>query len=115
MLTDSERFAFVTRRLHSFATTGNAYNACQCDEAITRGDTLIILPEGVVGLAWAWPLAVTTTLGHLHSVIDKPGTTLEDLARDISMSADDLSHAVTVARALGLALDPIFESLCPST
>ncbi|MDR3529109.1 MAG: hypothetical protein P4L90_00930 [Rhodopila sp.] len=51
MLTDSDRFAFFARRLHGFATTGNAYDACQCDEAITTGDTLIILPEGVVGLA----------------------------------------------------------------
>ena len=113
MLTDSERFAFLARRLHGFATTGNAYDACQCDEAITTGDTLIVLTEGVVGLAWAWPVAVTAQPGNLHSIVDKPGATLADIAQDISMSPDDLSHAVTIARALGFAIDPVFERLCP--
>ena len=37
MLTDSERFAFTTRRHHAFASTGNAYDAVQCDEAIRTG------------------------------------------------------------------------------
>ncbi|MBA4355757.1 MAG: hypothetical protein C0409_13805 [Novosphingobium sp.] len=45
MLTDSERFAFETRRHHAFASTGNAYDATQCDEAILTGDTLIVLAE----------------------------------------------------------------------
>jgi hypothetical protein len=27
MLTDSERFAFTARRIHGFASTGNAYDA----------------------------------------------------------------------------------------
>jgi hypothetical protein len=45
MLTDSERFAFETRRHHAFASTGNAYDATQCDEAIRTGDTLIVLPR----------------------------------------------------------------------
>ena len=36
MLTDSERFAFETRCHHAFASTGNAYVATQCDEAIAR-------------------------------------------------------------------------------
>lgn len=31
MLTDSERFAFTTRRHHAFASTGNAYDAVQCE------------------------------------------------------------------------------------
>ena len=51
MLTISERFAFETRRHHAFASTGNAYDATQCDEAIRTGDTLIVLPENVVGVA----------------------------------------------------------------
>ena len=38
MLTDSERFVFETRRHHAFASTGNAYDASQCDEAIKTGD-----------------------------------------------------------------------------
>ena len=59
MLTDSERFAFETRRHHAFASTGNAYDASQCDEAIKTGDTLIVLAEEVVAIAMTWPFAVT--------------------------------------------------------
>ena len=50
MFTDSERFAFDTRRHHAFATTGNAYDASQCDESIKTGDTLIVLPERVIAV-----------------------------------------------------------------
>jgi hypothetical protein len=56
MLTDSERFAFTPRRIHGFASTGNAYDATQTDDRIASGDTLLILPEGVVGVAHCWPL-----------------------------------------------------------
>jgi hypothetical protein len=59
MLTDSERFAFTARRIHGFASTGNAYDATQTDDRIASGDTLLILPEGVVGVAHCWPFAVT--------------------------------------------------------
>ncbi len=48
MIMDSERFAFIPRRIHAFATSGNAYDACQTDEAIKTGHTLLILSEGVV-------------------------------------------------------------------
>ena len=43
MFTDSERFAFDTRRHHAFATTGNAYDAVQCDEAINTGENRLLL------------------------------------------------------------------------
>ncbi len=68
MLDDSERFAFETRRHHGFATTGNAYDASQCDEAISTGDTLIVLDEQVVAIAMTWPFAITVEAGKLHSV-----------------------------------------------
>ena len=54
MLTDSERFAFETRRHHAFASTGNAYDATQCDEAIKTSNILIVLAEGVVERARDW-------------------------------------------------------------
>ena len=68
MPTDSERFAFTTWRHHAFASTGNAYDATQCDEAIRTGDTLIVLPENVVGVAMTWPFAVTQAHGNLHAL-----------------------------------------------
>lgn len=113
MLTDSERFAFIPRRLHSFETSGNAYDACQCDDAIAKGDTLIILPEGIVALACAWPVAVTAAHGALHRVKEEPLGSLAELAATFGMGEDDLVHAVTFARALGLPLDPVFAQACP--
>jgi hypothetical protein len=63
--------------IHIFESTGEAYDACQCDENIKTGDTLVIVPEGVVGLAWAWPVAVTERHGHFHTVED--GSSWSDL------------------------------------
>jgi len=84
MLTDSERFAFETRRHHAFASTGNAYDASQCDEAIRTGDTLIVLAEQVVAIAMTWPFAVTETSGALHALsAPKPGEDLAALARSL--------------------------------
>ena len=113
MLTDSERFAFVPRRIHAFATSGNAYDACQTGEAIETGHTLIILSEGVVALAAAWPIAVTAAGGVLHSVIGKDDDTLDGLAANFQLTPDDILTAVTIARAFGFAIDPVFNRVCP--
>ena len=66
--------------IHRFESTGDAYDACQCDEKIKDGDVLLIESEGVVGLAHTWPYAVTLNLGKLHGVkpdglawLDEPG------------------------------------------
>lgn len=113
MLTESERFAFVPRRIHAFATTGNAYDACQTDEAIETGHTLIILTERVVALAGAWPIAVTAAAGVLHAVIGKDDDTLDGLAANFGLTADDIVTAVTIARAFGFPIDPAFKRVCP--
>jgi hypothetical protein len=73
MLTDSERFAFETRRHHAFASTGNAYDASQCDEAIKTGDTLIVLAEQVVAIAMTWPFAVTEAAANSTPCRAAPG------------------------------------------
>ena len=107
MLTDSERFAFETRRHHAFATTGNAYDASQCDEAISTGDTLIVLAEQVVAVAMTWPFAVTATCGKLHAVSPaRAGETLADLARVLGVTADAIEHAAALAQAFGFPIDP---------
>ena len=114
MLTMSERFAFTTQRHHAFASTGNAYDATQCDEAIHTGDTLIVLPENVVGVAMTWPLAVTQTHGNLHAQsAPRGGETLADLARSLHVSPADFEHAAEIARRFGLPLDPQIEALLP--
>lgn len=57
-------------RAHTFDSTGDAYNATQCDESIKSGALLLIESEHVVGLAGTWPIAVTVELGELHGVTD---------------------------------------------
>ena len=114
MLTDSERFAFETRRHHAFASTGNAYDATQCDEVILPGDTLIVLAEGVGGIAMTWPFAVTKACGKLHALAaPREGEALADLARSLHVRVADFTHAAEIARRLGLDLDPQLEVLLP--
>lgn len=107
MLTDSERFAFETRRHHAFASTGNAYDATQCDEAILTGDTLIVLAEQVVAIAMTWPFAVTETCGKLHALSPpRPGESLAEVACALHVTAADFRHAADLARRLGFPIDP---------
>jgi hypothetical protein len=50
-----------------FGYTGEAYDACQCDNEVKNGDVLICRDEKVVGIAGCWPIAVTKESGNLHS------------------------------------------------
>ena len=111
MLTDSERFAFLVRRYHGFATTGNAYDATQTDDRIETGDTLLILPEGVIGIAHCWPFAVTATCGKLHAISHKPSDTLATFAASFSIADSDIIAAVDLARALDFVIDPVIANL----
>jgi hypothetical protein len=54
-------------KVHSFNSSESAYNCCQCDESIEDGDVLYVESEGVVGVAYTWPFAVTSASGSLHS------------------------------------------------
>lgn len=54
-------------KTHTFRSTGEAYDACQCDENVAKGDLLLIPSEHVIGVADTWPFAVTDICGHLHS------------------------------------------------
>lgn len=114
MMTDSDRFAFTARRYHGFATSGNAYDATETDEAIKTGDTLLILPERVVGVANTWPFAVTSHFGHLHAIKPKPDDTLGDFARSLKVGEADIASAVTMAVALGFEIDPALAIFFPS-
>ncbi|NBC37234.1 hypothetical protein GTZ99_11775 [Novosphingobium sp. FSY-8] len=111
MLTDSERFAFTAQRIHSFANTGNAYDATQTDEQITSGDALLILPEGVVGVAHCWPFAVTQVTGKLHGVQPKAHETLGDFTAAFNLTTADIEAAIALATALGFVVDPALAAL----
>jgi hypothetical protein len=85
----------MTVKVHKFDNTGDAYDACQCDDDINTGDVLVIEPEGVVGIAWVWPFALTAAHGALH--------TLNDGADPTTM--DDGKFAAGVAEARKLMAD----------
>jgi len=64
----------MTIKVHKFKSTREAYDNCMWREDIKSGDVLVIASEGVVGIAYAWPFAVTEEYGDLHSM--EPGYTL---------------------------------------
>jgi len=78
---------------HRFDSSAEAYNACQCDDRLVNGDTLIC-GDGVVGVVGTWPIAVTLDHGELHSFID-----VADGANDLGVA-----EAKKWAVNLGLAL-----------
>ena len=56
--------------IHKFDTTGEAYDAVQCDPEIKNGDFLFVPSEQVIGIAYTWPFALTKNHGALHTVED---------------------------------------------
>jgi hypothetical protein len=84
--------------VHTFGSTGEAYDASQCDDNIKNGDVLIIPSERVAGvLVEAWPVAVTAECGHFHRFNDDA-----DVSRFPSVRGDkvyDYSEAVAFAKA----------------
>ncbi|MBK6492169.1 MAG: hypothetical protein IPF97_10880 [Sphingomonadales bacterium] len=114
MLTDSERFAFSAWRIHAFASTGNAYDAVQTDETIAAGDTLLILDEGVVGVAMTWPFAITAEPGKLHAVREPgAGETLEHIEKALDVPDGSIVRACRLAGVLGFAIDAGLVPLLP--
>ncbi|MGI5353464.1 hypothetical protein ACQEU8_36645 [Streptomyces sp. CA-250714] len=84
---------------HRFETTGKAYDASQNRDDIRDGDVLVIESEQVVAILYrAWPAAVTTERGELHSVDGDPRT-LDDGKYTASVEA-----AERIAREHGYAL-----------
>src|SRR5687767_6226993 len=62
--------------VHTFNSTGEAYNASQVRDDIKDGDILSVPTEGVVGfLLAAWPVAIVTDLrgpGEFHQIVSGP-------------------------------------------
>lgn len=90
---------------HEFGDTGDAYDACQCSPKIGTGDTLVIESDGVVGLAYAWPVAVTREPGKLHVL--SAGSEIIDTIDGITV--DQVRAAVAVATDRGYPIAPEFE------
>ncbi len=56
--------------IHHFTSTAGAYDAAMSRDDLETGAILVIPSEKVVGLADAWPVAVTENAGQLHHVRD---------------------------------------------
>ena len=69
------------KQVHTFDSTGDAYDASQID--LDKGSIMVVESEGVVGLAWTWPVAVTAEAGELRMCCQRLGikvpTKLEDV------------------------------------
>ena len=78
-----------------FRTSGAAYDACNSDETMETGTIFMVPDEKIVGIAWAWPVAVTCEAGHLH--------TLEGDSRTAFL-APEVEQAVPAAAALAASL-----------
>jgi hypothetical protein len=88
----------------TFTDSGDAYDSCQCREDIEDGQTLDC-GDGVVGLAWTWPIAVTADRGKLHS---PSGRDVRPLLRDAGISAEQVRAAVQLAERKGLPVSEPF-------
>lgn len=56
--------------IHIFTDTGEAYDAANSCDKVKRGDILLVENEGVIGIADAWPIAITGNNGVFHTTID---------------------------------------------
>jgi len=84
-------------KTHYFNSTDEAYDACQCDENIKKGDLLVVESEEVIGVADTYPVAVTIRRGEFHNlpIIPRPvayflenGLPVESLVAAEAMAAD---------------------------
>lgn len=80
-----------------FPSTAAAYAAVHRDPEVSRGTTLVAASEGVVGLAWTWPVAVTVALGEFHGVVGDA----DALIKGAEWTLEQLRDAIDVADAHG--------------
>ena len=86
----------------------------QTDETIAAGDTLLILDEGIVGVAMTWPFAITAEPGKLHAVCEPgAGETLGHIEKALEVPDGSIARACHLARTLGLAIDVGLVPLLP--
>lgn len=90
--------------IHEFASSSDAYDATQCDESVRKGDALLIASEGVVGLAWTWPVAVTARAGELHELSDEDRMTPAAVIQEAAWTDEQLKLAVATATQHGFPI-----------
>jgi hypothetical protein len=90
--------------MKEFESSGDAYDATQCDNSIQCGDLLVVKTEAIVGLAWTWPIAVTVASGELHSIVSDPEFTAAVIA-DTGWTQAQIRDAVSKADELGFPVE----------
>ena len=88
-------------QLHFFESTTEAYASVQCDESVRTGDLLVIASERVVGIATAWPVAVSKEHGVLHCTADIEAWKAAASPKNAEAEARGMSAAIELARLLG--------------
>jgi hypothetical protein len=96
-------------KTHNFKTSAQAYNETMTSDEIAVGDILIIKSEQIVGLADAWPIAVTVEHGELHQVAD--GKNLVDC--DFDFTVEQIETAKQIARDLGFGIHGVNDIVIP--
>lgn len=81
-----------------FNSTGAAYDACQCNDDIKKGDILFVPAEGVVGVADTWPMAITVRHGELHKLAD--GYNISMLCESSNIPFEKVKQAFAYAKRL---------------
>jgi hypothetical protein len=92
----------MSTKQHGFDSTSDAYDATQCDATIRNGHTLMIDNEKVIGLASAWPVALTVEHGCLHPVVGDGASIIQDAGWTI----EQIQDAVTLADKLAYPVAP---------
>jgi hypothetical protein len=91
------------QNVFSFDSTGDAYDACQTDYQIKKGDLLVIESEKVIGIAHTWPVAVTSEPGALHTLMAD-----SDAKAVLEIPAEFITGAIKAATDRGYSIDANF-------
>lgn len=92
----AKRRSIGGKTIHTFGSTGEAYNETQTSDKIKFGDVLHVPDERVAGFLYsAWPVSVSKEHGHLDYLTDptKPPDTSD-------YPGEDYTESHRAARAL---------------
>jgi hypothetical protein len=84
-------------------STREAYDSCMCDDEWETGRIFIVPSERVIGISWAWPVAVTAEEGAIHGASVDPRTLSGDDIMDARLEAS-IGPALDLARERGWKL-----------
>jgi hypothetical protein len=94
-------------QVHTFPSSGDAYDATQCRDDIKNGD-ILACEDGVIGLAWTWPIAVTANYGKLHTVeVGQAAALLADAGITKAQAEEALFFAMVNKHRIHEAFQPM--------